>query len=134
MMMTSDPIADMLTRIRNANTAKHDTVDVPSSKMKLAIADILLEEGFIEKYDIIEDGNFKTIRVTLKYGADKNEKIITGIKRISKPGLRVYAGKDEIPSVLGGLGIAILSTNQGIVTDKEARKLKVGGEVLAFVW
>ena len=134
MMMTSDPIADMLTRIRNANTAKHDTVDVPSSKMKLAIADILLEEGYIKKYDLIDEGNFKTIRVTLKYGADKNEKIITGIKRISKPGLRVYAGKDEIPSVLGGLGIAILSTNQGIVTDKEARKLQVGGEVLAFVW
>jgi len=133
-MTMSDPIADMLTRIRNANTAKHDTVDVPSSKMKFAIAGILVDEGFIEKYDIIEDGNFKTIRVTLKYGADKNEKIITGIKRISKPGLRVYAGKDEIPSVLGGLGIAILSTNQGIVTDKEARKLQVGGEVLAFVW
>ena len=134
MMMTSDPIADMLTRIRNANTAKHDTVDVPASKMKISIADILLKEGYIKGYDIIEDGNFKTIRVTLKYGADKNEKIITGIKRISKPGLRVYAGKDEIPSVLGGLGIAILSTNQGIVTDKEARKLQVGGEVLAFVW
>ena len=113
---------------------KHDTVDIPASKIKVAIAGILVDEGFIEKYDIIEDGNFKTIRVTLKYGADKNEKIITGIKRISKPGLRVYAGKDEIPSVLGGLGIAILSTNQGIVTDKEARKLQVGGEVLAFVW
>ena len=134
MMMTSDPIADMLTRIRNANTAKHDTVDIPSSKIKVAIADILVNEGFIEKYEIVEDGNFKSIRVTLKYGADKNEKIITGIKRISKPGLRVYAGKDEIPSVLGGLGIAILSTNQGIITDKEARKLQVGGEVLAFVW
>ena len=103
MMMTSDPIADMLTRIRNANTAKHDTVDIPASKIKVAIAGILVDEGFIEKYDIIEDGNFKTIRVTLKYGADKNEKIITGI-------------------------------NQGIVTDKEARKLQVGGEVLAFVW
>ena len=133
-MTMSDPIADMLTRIRNANTAKHDTVDVPSSKMKLAIANILLDEGYIEKYDIVEDGNFKSIRVTLKYGADKNEKVITGIKRISKPGLRVYAGKDEIPTVLGGLGIAILSTNKGIVTDKEARKLQVGGEVLAFVW
>ena len=133
-MTTNDPIADMLTRIRNANTAKHDTVDIPSSKIKVAIADILVNEGFIEKYEIVEDGNFKSIRVTLKYGADKNEKIITGIKRISKPGLRVYAGKDEIPSVLGGLGIAILSTNQGIVTDKEARKLQVGGEVLAFVW
>ena len=133
-MVTSDPIADMLTRIRNANTAKHDTVDVPSSKMKVAIADILLNEGFIEKYDIVEDGNFKTLHITLKYGVDKNEKVITGIKRISKPGLRVYAGKDELPVVLGGLGIAILSTNQGIITDKEARKLQVGGEVLAFVW
>ena len=134
MMMTSDPIADMLTRIRNANTAKHDTVDIPASKIKVAIAGILLDEGYITKYDIIEDDNFKTIRITLKYGADKNEKIITGLKRISKPGLRVYAGKDELPRVLGGLGIAILSTNQGIITDKEARNLQVGGEVLAFVW
>ena len=130
----SDPIADMLTRIRNANTAKHDTVDVPSSKMKLAIADILVKEGYIQKYDIVEEGNFKTIRITLKYGADKNEKIITGLKRISKPGLRVYANKEELPRVLGGLGVAIISTNQGILTDKEARKLNVGGEVLAFVW
>ena len=133
-MAMSDPIADMLTRIRNANTAKHDTVDIPASKMKMAIAEILLNEGYIKKYEVIEDGNFKTIQVTLKYGQDKNEKIITGIKRISKPGLRVYAGKDELPRVLGGLGIAILSTNKGIVTDKEARKLQVGGEVLAFVW
>ena len=133
-MTMSDPIADMLTRIRNANTAKHDTVDIPSSKMKNAIAEILYNEGYIAKYDIIEDGNFNTIRVTLKYGADKNEKIITGIKRISKPGLRVYAGKNEIPKVLGGLGTAILSTNQGVITDKEARRLQVGGEVLAFVW
>ena len=133
-MTTNDPIADMLTRIRNANTAKHDTVDVPASKMKIAIANILVDEGYIAKYEIIEDGNFKTIRVTLKYGADKNEKIITGIKRISKPGLRVYANKNEIPKVLGGLGTAILSTNRGIITDKEARKLQVGGEVLAFVW
>ena len=133
-MTMSDPIADMLTRIRNANTAKHDTVDVPSSKMKLAIAKILLDEGYIKAYDIIEDGNFKTIQITLKYGADKNDKIITGIKRISTPGLRVYAGKDELPKVLGGLGIAIISTNQGVITDKEARKLNVGGEVLAFVW
>lgn len=133
-MTMSDPIADMLTRIRNANTAKHDTVDVPSSKIKVAIADILEKEGYIAKYEIVEDGNFKTIRITLKYGADKNEKIITGIKRISKPGLRAYVGKDDIPKVLGGLGIAILSTNQGIITDKEARKLQVGGEVLAFVW
>ena len=133
-MTMSDPIADMLTRIRNANTAKHDTVDVPASKMKIAIADILVDEGYIVKYDIIDENNFKTIRITLKYGADKNEKIISGIKRISKPGLRVYAGKDKIPQVLGGLGIAILSTNQGIITDKQARKLQVGGEVLAFVW
>ena len=123
-----------LTRIRNANTAKHDTVDVPASKMKLAIAQILLEEGYIKKYDIIEDGSFKTIHITLKYGADKNEKIISGIKRISKPGLRVYAGKEDMPKVLGGLGIAIVSTNQGVITDKKARELGVGGEVLAFVW
>ncbi|MBS7303141.1 MAG: 30S ribosomal protein S8 [Lachnospiraceae bacterium] len=133
-MTMSDPIADMLTRIRNANTAKHDTVDVPASKMKLAIAKILLDEGYIAKYDVIEDGNFKTIHITLKYGADKNEKIITGLKRISKPGLRVYANREELPKVLGGLGIAIISTNQGVVTDKEARKLGVGGEVLAFIW
>ncbi|MCH5345308.1 MAG: 30S ribosomal protein S8 [Acetatifactor sp.] len=133
-MTMSDPIADMLTRIRNANTAKHDTVDVPASKMKLAIAQILLDEGYIKKYDIIDEGNFKTIHITLKYGADKNEKIISGIKRISKPGLRVYAGKEELPKVLGGLGIAIISTNQGVVTDKKARELQVGGEVLAFVW
>ena len=133
-MMTNDPIADMLTRIRNANTAKHDTVDVPASKNKLAIAEILLEEGYIAKYDIVEDGSFKTIRITLKYGADKNEKIISGLKRISKPGLRVYASKENLPKVLGGLGIAIISTNKGIVTDKVARQLNVGGEVLAFVW
>ena len=133
-MTMSDPIADMLTRIRNANTAKHDTVDIPASKMKIAIADILVDEGFITKYDIVDNGNFKDIRVTLKYGANKNEKIISGIKRISKPGLRIYAGKDDIPYVLGGLGIAILSTNKGIITDKEARKLQVGGEVLAYVW
>ena len=133
-MTMSDPIADMLTRIRKANTAKHDTVDVPASKMKVAIADILVDEGFITKYDIVDNGNFKDIRVTLKYGANKNEKIISGIKRISKPGLRIYAGKDDIPYVLGGLGIAILSTNKGIITDKEARKLQVGGEVLAYVW
>ena len=133
-MTMSDPIADMLTRIRNANTAKHDTVDVPASKIKLAIADILVEEGYIAKYDIVEDGNFKTIRITLKYGADKNEKIISGLKRISKPGLRVYASKENLPKVLGGLGIAIISTNKGIVTDKVARQLNVGGEVLAFIW
>ena len=133
-MTMSDPIADMLTRIRNANTAKHDTVDVPASKMKTAIADILLNEGYIEKYDIVEDGTFKTIHITLKYGADKNEKVISGLKRISKPGLRVYANSEEMPKVLGGLGIAIVSTNKGVVTDKEARKLGVGGEVLCFVW
>lgn len=133
-MTMSDPIADMLTRVRNANTAKHDTVDIPASKMKVAIADILLKEGYIAKYDVVEDGNFQTIRVTLKYGADKNEKIITGLKRISKPGLRIYVNKEELPKVLGGLGIAILSTNQGVITDKEARKRQVGGEVLAFVW
>ena len=133
-MTMSDPIADMLTRIRNANAAKHDTVDVPASKMKLAIAKILLDEGYIAKYDIIEDGTFKTIHITLKYGADKNDKIISGIKRISKPGLRIYANKEELPQVLGGLGVAIISTNQGVITDKEARKLNVGGEVLAFVW
>ena len=133
-MTHSDPIADMLTRIRNANTAKHDTVDVPASKMKLAIAEILFEEGYIKKYEVIEDGLFKTMRITLKYGADKNEKIISGIKRISKPGLRVYAGKEDMPKVLGGLGIAIVSTNHGVITDKKARELGVGGEVLAFVW
>ena len=133
-MTMSDPIADMLTRIRNANTAKHDTVDVPASKMKLAIADILVNEGYIAKYDLVEDGAFQNIHITLKYGKDKNEKIISGIKRISKPGLRIYAGKDQLPKVLGGLGIAILSTNKGVITDKEARKLQVGGEVLAFVW
>ena len=133
-MTMSDPIADMLTRIRNANTAKHDTVDIPSSKIKVGIADILVDEGYIAKYDIIDEGSYKTMRVTLKYGADKNEKIISGIKRISKPGLRVYASKEELPRVLGGLGIAIISTNQGVITDKKARELNVGGEVLAFVW
>ena len=133
-MTMSDPIADMLTRIRNANTAKHDTVDVPASKMKIAIADILVDEGYIAKYDHVEDGSFKTLHITLKYGVDKNEKVISGIKRISKPGLRVYANTEDIPRVLGGLGIAILSTNKGVVTDKEARKLGVGGEVLCFVW
>ena len=133
-MTMSDPIADMLTRIRNANTAKHDTVDVPASKMKIAIADILLNEGYIAKYGIVEDGSFNTIRITLKYGVDKNEKVISGLKRISKPGLRVYANSEELPRVLGGLGTAIISTNQGVITDKEARKLQIGGEVLCFVW
>ena len=133
-MTMSDPIADMLTRIRKANSAKHDTVEVSSSKMKLAIAKILLDEGYIRSYELVDDGNFKNIKITLKYGADKNDKVISGIKRISKPGLRVYASKDELPRVLGGLGVAIISTNQGVITDKEARKLQVGGEVLAFVW
>ena len=133
-MAMNDPIADMLTRIRNANTAKHDTVDVPSSKMKLAIANILLDEGYIKKLDVVEENGFKNLHITLKYGADRNDKVITGLKRISKPGLRVYAGRDELPRVLGGLGIAIISTNQGVVTDKKARELQVDGEVLAFVW
>ncbi len=133
-MAMSDPIADMLTRIRNANTAKHDTVDVPASKMKLAIAKILLDEGYIAKYEVVEDGAFQNIHITLKYGKDKNEKIISGIKRISKPGLRVYAGKEDMPKVLGGLGIAIVSTNKGIMTDKQARKENVGGEILAYIW
>ena len=130
----TDPIADMLTRIRNANTAKHDTVDVPSSKMKLAIAKILLDEGYIKSYELVENGKSNDIRITLKYGASKNEKIISGLQRISKPGLRVYANKEELPKVLGGLGVAIISTNKGVITDKEARKLGVGGEVLCFVW
>ena len=130
----TDPIADMLTRIRNANTAKHDTVTIPSSKMKLAIADILVNEGYIAKYELVDNGKFKDIKVTLKYGATKNDKIIGGIRKISKPGLRVYAGKENMPSVLGGLGIAIVSTNQGVMTDREARAKGVGGEVLAFVW
>ena len=133
-MAVTDPIADMLTRIRNANTAKHDTVDVPSSKIKLAIAQILLDEGYIKKFDLIDEGTVKTIHITLKYGADKNEKIISGLQRISKPGLRVYANKENLPKVLGGLGTAIISTNQGVLTDKEAREKKIGGEVLAFIW
>ena len=133
-MSMSDPIADMLTRIRNANTAKHDTVDVPSSKMKEAISNILTNEGYIAGYEIIEDGVKKTMHITLKYGVDKNEKVISGIKRISKPGLRVYANRDELPRVLGGMGTAIVSTNKGVITDKEARKLGVGGEVIAYVW
>ena len=133
-MTMSDPIADMLTRIRNANTAKHDTVDVPASKMKIAIAEILLKEGYIKSFEIEEVGSFKTIHITLKYGKDKNEKVITGLKRISKPGLRVYANSTELPRVLGGLGVAIISTNKGVLTDKEARNSNVGGEVLAFIW
>lgn len=133
-MSMSDPIADMLTRIRNGNTAKHDTVDVPSSKMKKAIADILTAEGYIKGYEVIEDGVKATIRITLKYGKDKNEKVITGLKRISKPGLRVFAGKEELPRVLGGLGTAIISTSKGLMTDKQARNAGVGGEVIAFIW
>ncbi len=133
-MNMSDPIADMLTRIRNANTAKHDTVDVPASKMKVAIAEILLNEGFIKSFELVEEGTFKTIHITLKYSKDKKERIITNLKRISKPGLRVYANAEELPKVLGGLGVAIISTNKGVITDKEARKLNVGGEVLAFIW
>ena len=134
MTTTNDPIADMLTRIRNANTAKHDTVDIPVSKMKLAIADILVDEGYISKYDLVGEGVDLVILVTLKYGKDKNEKIITVLNRISRPGLRVYASSDEMTQVLGGLGVAIVSTNKGVITDKEARKQHVGGEVLAFVW
>ena len=133
-MTMSDPIADMLTRIRNANTAKHDTVDVPASKMKLAIAEILVNEGYITKYEVLEEGNFKTIRITLKYGADKNDRVITGIKKISKPGLRVYSKREDVPKVLNGLGIAIISTSEGLLTDKEARQKNVGGEVIAYVW
>ena len=133
-MTMSDPIADMLTRIRNANTAKHDSVDIPSSKMKIAIANILVEEGYVEKYELVDNGNFKDIRIFLKYTANKSERIISGLKRISKPGLRIYPSRDELPRVLGGLGTAIISTNNGVITDKEARKLNVGGEVLAFVW
>ena len=134
MATTNDPIADMLTRIRNAITAKHDTVNVPVSKIKLAIADILVNEGYIQKYELVPNGNFQDICITLKYGADKNHKIITGLKRISKPGLRIYAGSENLPKVLGGLGIAIISTNKGVMTDKEARKQKIGGEVIAYIW
>jgi len=130
----SDPIADMLTRIRNANTARHSHVDMPSSKMKVAIANILINEGYIKNFEIKEEGFKKTIRIGLKFGKDKNEKVIAGLKRISKPGLRVYASAADMPKVLGGLGTAIVSTNKGVITDREARKLGVGGEVLAFIW
>lgn len=133
-MTMSDPIADMFTRIRNANTAKHDVVEIPSSRIKVSIADILVNEGYIEKYELIDKDGFKSIKVTLKYAKNKTERIISGIKRISKPGLRIYAANKDLPKVLGGLGTAIISTNQGIITDKEARKLGVGGEVIAFVW
>ncbi|WZL82160.1 30S ribosomal protein S8 [Vallitaleaceae bacterium 9-2] len=133
-MAMSDPIADMLTRIRNGNVAKHDFIEVPNSKMKLAIADILAKEGYIKGYKEVKAGEFVNLRVELKYGETKNDKVISGIKRISKPGLRVYANREELPKVLGGLGTAIISTNKGVITDKEARELNVGGEVIAFVW
>ncbi len=133
-MTMSDPIADMLTRIRNANTAKHEKVNVPASKMKISIAEILLKEGYIKSYEVVDAGPAKDIVITLKYGKDKNEKILTGLKRISKPGLRVYANSEELPKVLGGLGTAIISTNKGVITDKEAGKQNVGGEVLCFIW
>lgn len=132
-MTMTDPIADMLTRIRNANTVYHETVDVPASKVKLAIAEVLKQEGFIKDYEYKKDNKQGTIRLYLKYGPGR-EKVITGLKRISKPGLRVYAGKDELPKVLGGLGIAIVSTSQGIMTDKAARKAGIGGEVLCYIW
>ena len=132
-MQITDPIADMLTRIRNANSAKHDSVDVPASNMKKAIAEILLAEGYIKNFQIIDDGTQGIIRIALKYNAGK-EKVIQGLRRVSKPGLRVYAGADELPKVLKGLGIAIISTSKGIMTDKKAREAHVGGEVLAFVW
>ena len=132
-MQITDPIADMLTRIRNAGTAKHETVDVPASKMKISIAQILLDEGYIKGFQIIDDGTQGIIRITLKYLPGK-QRVIQGLRRVSKPGLRVYAGADELPRVLNGLGIAIISTSKGVMTDKEARKLHVGGEVLAFIW
>ena len=132
-MHVTDPVADMLTRIRNANSAKHETVDIPASKVKKAIAEILNEEGYIKGYQVIDDGKQGIIKVTLKYGANK-EKVLSGLKRISKPGLRVYASRDELPRVLKGLGIAIISTSQGIMIDKKARAKNIGGEVLAFVW
>ena len=132
-MHITDPIADMLTRIRNANTAKHDTVDVPASNMKKAIAQILLEEGYIKNFQLIDDGTQGVISITLKYNAGK-EKVLSGLRRVSKPGLRVYAGADELPRVLRGLGTAIVSTSKGVMTDKKAREAHVGGEVLAFIW
>ena len=132
-MHITDPIADMLTRIRNANNAKHDTVDVPASNMKKAIAQILLEEGYIKNFQVVEDGTQGVIHISLKYNAGK-EKVITGLRRVSKPGLRVYAGADELPRVLRGLGTAIVSTSKGVMTDKKAREAHVGGEVLAFIW
>ncbi len=133
-MHITDPIADMLTRIRNANNQKHDTVDVPASNMKKSIAQILLDEGYIKNYQLIDDGTQGIIRITLKYSQPNKEKVITGLRRVSKPGLRVYAGADELPRVIKGLGIAIVSTSKGVMTDKAAREAHVGGEVLAFVW
>ena len=132
-MTMTDPIADMLTRIRNANTVGHETVEIPASKMKKALAEILKEEGYITDFDVIEDDKQGMIKVTMKYGSNK-ERVISGIKKISKPGLKVYAKANEVPKVLGGLGIAIISTSKGIVSDKEARKLGVGGEVICYVW
>ncbi len=132
-MQITDPIADLLTRIRNANSSKHETVDVPASNMKKAIVEILNDEGFIKGYQVIEDGKQGVIRITLKYGP-KNEKVISGLKRVSKPGLRYYASAEELPRVLKGLGIAIVSTSKGIMTDKQARAQHIGGEVLAFIW
>ena len=132
-MQITDPVADMLTRIRNANSAKHETVDVPASNLKKAIAQILLEEGYIKSYNLVDNGNQGIIHITLKYQA-KKQQVISGLKRVSKPGLRIYAGADELPKVLKGLGIAIVSTSKGVMTDKKAREENVGGEVLAFVW
>lgn len=132
-MQITDPIADLLTRIRNANSAKHETVDVPASNMKKAIVEILHNEGYIKSYQVIDDDRQGVIRITLKYGQN-HEKTISGLKRVSKPGLRIYAGAEELPRVLGGLGIAVVSTSKGVMTDREARKLGIGGEVLAFVW
>lgn len=132
-MQITDPIADMLTRIRNANSAKHETVDIPASNLKKAVAEILLEEGYIKNFQVIDDNTQGLIRITLKYGENK-QKVITGLKRVSKPGLRVYASCEELPKVLKGLGIAIISTSKGVMTDKKARRENIGGEVLAFVW
>ena len=132
-MQITDPVADMLTRIRNANSAKHETVDVPASNLKKSIAQILLDEGYIKSFNLVENGNQGIIHITLKYQA-KKQQVISGLKRVSKPGLRIYAGADELPKVLKGLGIAIVSTSKGVMTDKKARELHIGGEVLAFVW
>ena len=132
-MHITDPIADMLTRIRNANSARHDTVDVPASNMKKSIAQILLDEGYIKSYQIVDDGTQGVIHITLKYLA-KKQPALSGLKRVSKPGLRIYAGAEELPKVLKGLGVAIVSTSKGVMTDKKARELHIGGEVLAFVW